>query len=349
MSKKDLKNADSSAVVSEGTAADTLAPNSMPADAPKSAKIASVVDTMSKMNGETINKFMEVMAQFGGVFSGAGVPDGTSDKNASTIVAKGAVKEDVESLFADSEDLSEEFKQKAVTIFEAALNLQVNNKLVEISEENEKFKEQLQEEFNTRLTEEVENINAFVVENLNKYLDYVVKTWMEENEVAISHSLKNEMTEKFILGLKNLFVESFVEIPEEKVDVLDQLNTRVLDLEEALSESIKENMELKEQIDDITADKVFADVCEGLATTQVETMMSLSEGIEYNDLEELKSKLQVIKENFFKNEAKAISGSKTKVLFEEVDDTIEDAPTAPKLNGPMAVYVDSISKALKNR
>lgn len=329
-------------------AAETLSPNSMPAEgAPKTAKMAAVMDVMSKMDGETINKFMEVMAQFDSVYKADVIPDDAAQKNMASIAAKGAMKEDVSNLFSD-ESLSEEFKEKATTIVEAAVNLKVAEKIAELEESYNNNLNKIVEAYEETLAEEVQEMNDFVIENLNKYLDYVVSEWMKENEVAIVSSLKSEMTEQFISGLKNLFLDHYVELPEEKLDVFEQMNSRLEELEKKLSEQIEENMELKGIIEENEAANVFESVSSGLAASQVEKLKTLSEGVEYTDLDDLKGKLEVIKESFLTN-GTGVNTPKA-MLFEEIDEDYEvPADTTSRVSGAMAKYVNTISKTVKNR
>ena len=318
-------------------AADTLNPNSMPAEgSPKTAKMAAAMNMMSQMDGDTINKFMEVLAQFDTVYKADVIPNDAAEKNMASIAAKGAMKEDVADLFS-TENLSEEFKEKATTILEAAVNLKVAERIA-----------QLEESYEAKLSEEIEEANTFVVENLNKYLDYVVSEWMKENEVAIVSSLKSEMTEQFIYGLKNLFLEHYVEMPEEKLDVFSEMNSKLEDLEKKLSEQMEENIELKNIIEQNEAEKIFESISSGLATSQVEKLKTLAEGVEYTSLDDLKSKLEVIKESFLSN-GSSNKNAKT-MLFEEIDEDYEvPADTNVKVSGVMAKYVNTISKTVKNR
>lgn len=318
-------------------AADTLNPNSMPAEgSPKTAKMAAAMNMMSQMDGDTINKFMEVLAQFDTVYKADVIPNDAAEKNMASIAAKGAMKEDVADLFS-TENLSEEFKEKATTILEAAVNLKVAERIA-----------QLEESYEAKLSEEIEEANTFVVENLNKYLDYVVSEWMKENEVAIVSSLKSEMTEQFIHGLKNLFLEHYVEMPEEKLDVFSEMNSKLEDLEKKLSEQMEENIELKNIIEQNEAEKIFESISSGLATSQVEKLKTLAEGVEYTSLDDLKSKLEVIKESFLSN-GSSNKNAKT-MLFEEIDEDYEvPADTNVKVSGVMAKYVNTISKTVKNR
>jgi len=252
---------------------------------------------------------------------------GDAAKNAATIAAK----EHMELMF-DGEELSEEFKDKASTLFEAALHLTLTEAIQE-----------LDALYEAKLVEEVQALEeqttlqiAELVEQLDKYLNYVAEEWVKENEIAIQSSLRSEVTEDFINGLKNLFVEHYIDIPEEKVDVVEELSNRVQELEEALNEKFNENIELVNLFNEKVSDEIFSEVAEGLAATQIEKLKTLSEGVEFNDVDTFKNKLNVIKETYFPSN----TVRKTSRLLEESFDGEEPKVTT----GPMAQYMNAIAR-----
>ena len=206
-----------------------------------------------------------------------------SAKNKASV----AMKEHIDAMF-NGEDISEEFREKATTIFEAAIQTRISEEIAE-----------LEEQFETKLDEAVSEVTQEITSKLDDYLDYCVEQWMKENEVAIEHSLKSEITEEFMDGLKNLFAENYIEIPEEKLDVLEQLTLKVEELEDKLNNSITENIELSKSISQYSKQDIFIEVAEGLAMTQVEKLRQLSEGIDFDSSESYQKKLLLVKENYF--------------------------------------------------
>lgn len=248
--------------------------------------------------------------------------------------ASGSMKEHIDAIF-NNEDLSEDFRTKASTIFEAAVQAQLQEE-----------KTKLEEEFATSLAKAKEELQADLVEKLDQYTTYAAEQWMEENRVAIESSLKSEITEDFINGLKGLFSEHYIEIPEDKVDVLSQMAEKVQELEEKLNSAINENMDLKGQVDESVREKILADVSEGLAATQIEKLAALAEGVDFDSAENFKKKMELVKENYFP------STTTSKKLNEEAEDEAlalnEETKASPK-TGDMAVnaYVSALSRTLK--
>ena len=240
-----------------------------------------------------------------------------------------SMKEDVEEMFA-GQDLSEEFKEKAATIFEAAVAVKA---LV--------VEEELKEQYETALAEQVARIEAETQENLDKYLDYVVEEWMKENEVAIESSLRTEMTNDFIEGLKNLFAEHYIELPEEKVEVVETLADKVAELEQKLDEMISENSELKEELENAALIAVVEELASDLAMTQQEKFKSLAEEIEFTDVENFKKKLEIVKETYFKDEKPAKSNIEEETFEAETDNQ------AVASNPMVSRYVQAISRTAK--
>lgn len=250
-----------------------------------------------------------------------------SAKNKASV----SMKEDMEGLF-QGEDLTEEFKEKATAIFEAAVQLRVSE-----------LAEQLETEYNAKLEEQVVEVVEDISTKVDDYMNYVVQEWITENEVAIESSLKSEITEEFIEGLRNLFVEHYITIPEEKVDVVEELSVRVEDLETKLNEATEANIELSKALAENVKEKIFLEVSEGLVATQADKFKTLAEGVEYNDEETYRRKLEIVKENYFTQKK-----VKSDMIQEEVEHASDEpAKAAPKLSGPVANYVQAISRTAK--
>lgn len=245
---------------------------------------------------------------------------------------QGSVKEDVEEMFA-GEELSEEFKDKAVTIFEAAVSIRALM-----------IEEELKETYENRLNEEVARIEKETAENLDKYLDYVVEEWMKENEVAVESSLRSELTNDFIEGLRNLCNEHNITLPEEKVDVVEELADKVAELEAKLDAVITENSELKDSLLNAELSDVVESVASDLAMTQQEKFKSLAEEIEFDgDVENFKKKLEIVKETYFKN-VKPVSESNIETETFEGEALNEQTKVVdPSVNR----YVQAISRTVK--
>ena len=229
---------------------------------------------------------------------------------------------DVTALIGDSE-LSEEFKTKASTIFEAAVTREVESRT-----------KQFDENLNDVLVGCTEEVMDGLTEKVDSYLDYVVEEWMQENEVAIESGIRAELTEDFIVGLKTLFTEHYVDIPDTKVDVLSELATKVEELEEKLNTQINENIELKKEVSSTKRDELIRDISTDLVETEVEKLKELSEGIEYEgDDEEFTSKLQTLCESYFPKGKVSSPVTDEPVTYEDED-----------LSASMSAYSNAISR-----
>ena len=240
-----------------------------------------------------------------------------------------AVQEDLAALF-DGSELSEDFREKATVIFEAAINEKVSGVVAS-----------LEEQYEARLTEEVGAIEEALVEKIDSYLDYVVEQWVEENKLAIESGIKAEVVESFMEGLKGLFTEHYVDAPEEKLDVLAQTAAEVEELKAKLSASINENIELSKKLETAEAEKAFTEVSEGLAATQIEKLRTLAEGIEYAGVASYKKKLGMIKESYFA--AKKVESNAQQQLNEEV----APAPAEKAVDPVMNKYAAAISRSVQ--
>lgn len=246
------------------------------------------------------------------------------------------ISEDVKAIFGSDDSLSEDFINKATTIFEAAVVSKVNETIEAITIDIEADREA-----------DAESLREELSENLDKYLDYVADTWMEENELAIEQGIRAEIVENFMAGLHNLFTENYIDIPEDKADIVEELVAKNEELEEQVNSTIEKNIELTKEIAEGKKDAVFAEVSEGLAETQVEKLFSLSEGIEFENEEDYKQKLEVVKENYFPTD-----GSQSKTLSEELDTDneidLDDDSEEKEIDPRMASYMTSISKSVRN-
>jgi hypothetical protein len=259
----------------------------------KTELMGALVPWISQMSKDDIVKlFQASMAQFGqGNFPGTKETD-KSGFNQATIKAKGSplgmVKEDLLEVFATDDTLSEEFKEKAALIFESALNL----KYSEVTTK-------LEEEYEEKLIEEVTKIREDLIDKVNDYLDFSVEKWVKDNSLVIDTSLRNEITEEFIQKLKTLFVESYIEIPEEKRDLLKEKEEELVVAKEELANIIKDVSDLKEEINVFKAEKIKAEITKTLTATQIEKFNTLSESIDFTTEEEFSKKLNTIKEAHF--------------------------------------------------
>ena len=237
------------------------------------------------------------------------------------------VSEHVDALVSGENDLSEEFKTKAATIFESAIKAKVKE-----------IAESMEADYNNKLEQESAKAKEELTEKVDSYLSYVVEEWMKENEIALERGIKGEIAEDFITGLKKLFSEHYIDVPDEKYDVLEAQATKIEDLEKKLNEQIEKNVELNKDNADKTRNEVMAEVAADLADTQKEKFAKLAEEIEYSTSEDFKKKCETIKESYFgKKESKD----------ESLDDVAAAGPSSlnsEDLSKAMAAYTAAISK-----
>ena len=246
-----------------------------------------------------------------------------------TVEEEYDIEEDVNALLG-GEELSEEFKEKAKTIFEAAINSKVAS-----------IKEELEEQYAASLAEEVEVIKESFAERVDSYLEYVADEWFNENALAVEQGLKSEMTESFLSGMKDLFEAHYVSVPEDKYDVLESMVEKLDEMEEKLNEQIEKNISLNKRLAESVADGIFEQVSEGLAATQKEKLASLAESVEFESEEEYREKLETLKESYFPLRA-ASPSAKTDTLSEGVDSASES------VSGTMATYLRTLGSFSKN-
>jgi hypothetical protein len=263
---------------------------------------------------------------------GEGHEDEAEDKKLiKKMISKAKMKEDLDALLG-GENLSEEFVQKASTIFEAAVIARAEEVIAEAETE-------LMEQFEAAIEEVKEDLAAKV----DDYLNYMVEEWVKDNEIAIEKGLRSEIVEDFITGLKGLFEEHYIDIPTDKVDVVEELTAKVEELEAGLNEQIQVAVEMKKELSESKKVEAIYAACEGLTQTQVEKLKSLAEGVEFTTEEEFDTKLTTLKESYFKSEVKvADSSALDEVLVEEEkkEKIISDDPS-------MNIYAKTISQTLK--
>jgi hypothetical protein len=232
--------------------------------------------------------------------------------------------EDVDALVA-GEELSEEFRQRAATIFEAAVTAKVNDEVKVVTEA-----------FEQSLTEEVEKVKTELAEKVDDYLSYAAKQWLEENSIAVEHGIKNEMAESFFNGLKELFVEHNFTVPEEKFNLLDGMAGEIDDMEKKLNEQIDANVALNKRVGELVKMEIVTECAAGLAETQKEKLASLAEGVEFETEEDFRKKIETIKESYFtRKEATEVADP-----TEDKGETLVEDTTSTT----MSKYVDALKK-----
>lgn len=336
-----VRNVNEDQVVQESSALETMKPNSRPAVNPDSklGKISTVIGAMSVMNREDLTKwFDQAMALIGK--EARGLPaNASSEHNQGSIdttlgagpktrdpMPKLSVKEDLDTIFV-GDDLSEEFKLKLTALFEVAVDTRVNLEFL-----------RLQEKFDEIVSAKIDEINESLTTRVDAYLDESVKTWMTENQVAIETSLKNEISEEFITGLKDLFEAHYINIPEDKYDVVESLANRVIGLEENLDKTILENKSLKDTILENDRSNLVAKLAEGMTLVDSEKFKSLAESVSFDgDLAAYEVKLQAVKEGHFPK-----TPSTSPNLVEETFEV--DTVTNEVVDPSMQKYVSALSR-----
>ncbi len=236
------------------------------------------------------------------------------------------IEADVNALLG-GEELSEEFREKAKTVFEAALQ----SKVTQLAED-------MQAKYDEKLAEEVESTKAALAERVDQYLEYVAEEWFVENELAIEHGLKTEMTESFLGGMKNLFEEHYVQIPDDKYDVLESMVEKLDDMETKLNEQIEKNITLNGRLGESVASGILDQVSDGLAATQKEKLASLSESVEFESEGQYREKLETLKESYF-------PGNTPKATGETISETVD--VSQGDVSGSMASYLKTLHAVAK--
>lgn len=253
----------------------------------------------------------------------------TEDKEAEVEELKIDVSADVAAL-VNGEELTEEFKTKAATIFEAAVVTRVKAELAK-----------LEEQFESRLDEQVEEIKNGLVEKVDGYLNYVVEQWMTDNEIALENGLKNDIMESFIVGMKDLFEQHYIDVPQEKYDLIGNMQEEIEGMKSKLDEQLAANVEMKSKLDDMVRKSAIEEVASEMVATDAEKFRGLAEELSFDELESFKSKLQTIKENYFGQKPAAAT----------VDSVVTDSPVqqldedVKQIDPIMARYVSALKKS----
>ena len=331
-------------------AAATLKPNSMPVGpANKASAIGKVVDAMAGMDKETINKFVATINQIG--HEADLIPGGDASKNKNTLNTKpsGAgvqlvtklesveasvadlIREDVSEIF-EGETLTEDFKLKVSTLIESVINLKTAQRVAAI-----------EEEYEARYNEEMDTIAENLTSTLDDYLNYSVGEWLNQNQVAVESAVRTDIAEGFMEGLKALFATHYIDVPEDRVDIIEEMNQRIEELELLASEKIDEAAALQAELEEMAAVEAITEMTKGMTESDAERLMKLSESVEFTNIDDLKAKVNVLKEQHFKVEAREAPQT---VLFEEVEKIAEEEEPK-KLRGVMDAYVQSISRGTR--
>ena len=299
----------------------------------KMQAINAMMDMMSKMKkmkkDEVMNMYNKMMPKV----EGGHEPDEEEEEDKDKMEAierrikEVDVSEHVEALVNGEGDLSEEFKRKAATVFEAAVKSKVRTEI-----------ERLEDEYESKLNESVESATEEMVEKVDTYLNYVTEEWMKENEIAVERGLKGEIAEDFISGLKQLFEDHYIDVPDEKYDILEAQSEKISELEGKLSETIEKNVSLKDNNAKLVREQVMSEVSEDLADTEVEKFKSLTEDVDYSDEESFREKLDTLKENYFPKQSVAEA--------ETVDDVETGTAQDVDLSPSMDAYTAAIGRTL---
>lgn len=239
---------------------------------------------------------------------------------------KASVKEDVDAL-VNGEDLSEEFKAKAATIFEAAVVTRVKQEVA-----------RLEEQYDSKLQEEVESIAEGLIEKVDGYLNYVVEQWMSDNELALENGMKNEILESFVMGMKGLFEQHYIDVPEEKFDVLGELQEQLDEVGSKLDEQLEANVALTQEINEMKRAIAISEATDGMVDTDAEKFNALAEELAFEDVDSFKEKLQTIKENYFGKKT-STTIVESVVTDEPVQLTEEAKPQGQQISPEMARYL----------
>ena len=242
------------------------------------------------------------------------------------------LSDDVKALVSTDADLSEEFKEKAATIFETAVKTRIQEQV-----------KVLEAQYEEKLSKETETVKEAMVEKVDSYLNYVVEEWMKENELAVERGIRTEIAEDFITGLKSLFKEHYIDVPEEKYNVLEDLTNQSKDLEAKLNEQIEKNVNLTKEVSSFHKTQAILEVTADLAETEKEKFVSMAENVEYDSAEKFREKLETIKESYFPK-------TKTEIAEDNSVDSVaanEPADFSAGKSDAMAAYTAAISKNLK--
>ena len=284
---------------------------------------AGLINAMfSKMNGMSKSEMSKMYASYHEDVEASEEMEAVNEKSVKVDVD---FKEDLNALVESEATLSDEFKAKTATIFEAAVNSKVTAEI-----------ERLEENYKTELEEELKSTREDLVEKVDSYLNYVVENWMEENKLAVETGLRTEIAEKFMNSLKDLFTESYIEVPESKVDLVDELSQEVTELEEALNASMAKAIQASDELETMKRNEVIREASKDLAETQVEKLAKLVGDITFEDEDTFAEKVKTVKESYFKKES----------VESVIEDAVEDDDgNIVETTGTMEQYLTAIRKA----
>jgi hypothetical protein len=341
-----LDEASKAKEVAKGTGVDEVekaadaAPTAKPLPKTKAGMIKAAYDKMHSMKKDDLAKTVEkMMYEAKDEDEEEDMEDGESEmskkgKKEKEEGYKGkkkdSMKEDIEALVDSEATLSEGFKEKAEVIFEAALNARVGERV-----------EELEEQYRDELAEETDRVQTELVEKVDQYLNYVVENWVEENKLAIENGLRAEIAESFMGALKGVFQEHYVEVPESKTDIVDELANKVDRLEEELNTSVTKSMTLKEQVQDLTRQKIVREAAEDLTATQAEKLRGLTESIDFENEDTFADKVSTIKESYFGSSTR--TSSTTDSITEDLDNDTDDETR--EVSGSMSRYLDALKRS----
>lgn len=328
----------------------------------KAQTLAAFTQLAAQLGKEDLSKlFNDVQSQYG-----PNKAPGAEDKSASnrsSIKAKSSaavgsgegsvanppqgpgalnVKEDVEEMFG-SDELTEDFRERAETVYEAALNTRLTLETARLEEEFEAAVVEIEEEYEAALEEQVNAVLESVTAKLDQYLEYAIEQWMEDNKLAVENSLRADIAEDFIHGLHDLFAEHYIRVPDEQIDLVAEMKAELDELKATLNETIDEKIALESIVNEATKEAALEEVSEGLAATQAVKLRTLSEGIEYTDADTYRRKLAIVKENYFSDKKLPTTTGLITETIDGSDDLSEETYVAPG----MSKYVEAIAKSIK--
>ena len=306
-----------------GTAGDETKQDPMPKT--KAAIMAAVVKEMGGMNKARLAASYKAMMAPSKESYAEGVEE--SDNEPSLVEYNADFEADLNALVESEATLSDEFKSKAGIIFETAIRSKLSEEI-----------DRLEAKYNEELAEEIESTKSDLVEKVDNYLNYVVEQWMEDNQVAVQAGLRTEIAEKFMNSLKDLFTESYIEVPESKVDLVDQLAAEVEELEATSNEAIAKNLAMQEELETYKRDAIIREHAAGLAETQIEKLKDLVAEVDFEDEDTFSQKVETVKESYFTKKA-----SESADITEESD----DGDTVVESTGSMAQYLQAIQRTNK--
>lgn len=303
------------------------APKQAAAPKTKAGLINASYQAMSKMTKEELEAFYDKLVNVSE--ESEVVAEEAVTEETAQVEIKVDFQEDLNALVSEQADLSEDFKDKAAVIFEAAVKSKMSAEI-----------DRLEEQYKTELSEEVAQVKTELAEKVDEYLSYVVEQWMTENKVAVEVGLRAEIAESFINGLKGLFEQHYVEVPETKYDLVDDLATKVSELEEQLNKSTEDNIKLHEEVSGLRREQIIAEASAGMVELDAAKLATLIEDIDFDNAESFAKKVSIVKESYFK-------AKKATVIDESSDVATDEKGTLLEASSPMSKYVTALSRTTK--